>query len=602
VADDDAGPAPVRQAASFPPLQHGSSVGGGPMSAELPAPAAEGDAPELEDDPNQLAWAAVVARVSRPVLPTPHDPATIPLAEAIAASIPPWSWLHDMVGRLYGPRDGAPEGEWRVCTVHDVVHVYAMTLRAAGRVMVVDGVWMACGADNVWDEIPAPAAKAYLDLLAYSVLGADRTLGQRAVDSFVAGLARSTHFAAAPEPTGGAVGADGTLITIEEDVVVRRPVRPSDCARRARVLPWPLSHAAEGRPERFLAFLKDMFTVRDDSGEDEPASYEPVPDRKARIWYLLEWLGATLLGRATEHQSLPVLFGPAGTGKSTLYLIVEGLLGGHHHTAQLDPQSEDMFASAPLAVRPLLIGIPECGAGEWTASAARLAKAAIAGDTVHIRRMRENPTYLRPTAGWMLASNHPIRLMERDEPLFDRMVVLGCTGPKRRGAPGSIPNLHRVIVDAEASQIISLALKAYARMRERGQYTQVPSSGVTLASWRGTDLLSVFCSEVLARGPARVPKAQRVRESELYDKYRNWMTRVGGRQPLSRPEFTEGVIERLSDAGITAYITRSGAVRGFAGVVYTDGAAALTAPLPSEQRRARSRGRRVGQDDDGGDP
>jgi putative DNA primase/helicase len=291
------------------------------------------------------------------------------------------------------------------------------------------------------------------------------------------------------------------FVSIEGGQVVVKKHAPEHRARHR--------HAFDYDPKASTAELRELLeSVFADAAEE---------DRAARIAFLQEHVGGSLVGIAPTYQKCALLLGAGGNGKST---VEEALYRGalpEGTTASLAPQLwAERFQLARLvgATANVVDEIPD---GEILKTG--IFKSAVDGSPVHLEWKNRDPFEARLRCGHVFAANALPATKDLSDGFFRRFVVVRFD---RRfdNVAGCDPHLASRIVARCRPGIVAFALEGAARLQRQGGYTIPPSSLETSTEWRrSSDSVALFVDE-RTRSPS--PGELGEEAAHLYSQYRAW--------------------------------------------------------------------------------
>lgn len=262
----------------------------------------------------------------------------------------------------------------------------------------------------------------------------------------------------------------------------------------------------------------------------------------ARMTAVLEFLGASVLGMAPSMSKAMMLYGPGGTGKSTLIELMTrwckpGAIAG------ITPQTmaDNRFATAALdgAVLNVVDDLPAepiSDAGDW--------KSAITGGRIDVERKGRDRYGIVPTAGHLYAGNRLPVARRANSGFWRRWIVI---------------EYDRVFADtadsrdvlgpmlAEMEQIIAHAVAAFVATGGRGGrgYTRPACHEHVMTQWEHiSDSVAAFVADHVRPPQPGALSMMHPRRSQVYQDYRKWCT-ANGRHPVAAGE----LYRRMEDAG-----------------------------------------------------
>lgn len=323
--------------------------------------------------------------------------------------------------------------------------------------------------------------------------------------------------------------------------VAVEPPHPDHRVRVSRVLPCRWHGVVE--PDDVERACPVLWRVHRDwwghHGDDEA---------RARLSAVLEVLGASVLGFAPVMARALFLFGPGGTGKSTLIdLMTRWCQPGAVCSVTPQDMADNRFAPARLdgAIMNVVDDLPSdaiADAGVW--------KSAITGGRIDIERKGRDGYGIMPNAGHVYAGNRLPAAVKANSGFWRRWLVVEYD----RVFAGT--NGDRPIIDelaAEMPTIMGAAIGAFLATGGAGGqgYTEPGCHADVMATWdRVSDSVTAFSDEHMTT-LVDEPKVQWPKRSQVYKAYRGWCLDVG-RRPVSAHEFTA----RVTDMGVSVAMSR----------------------------------------------
>lgn len=339
-----------------------------------------------------------------------------------------------------------------------------------GEVVYTEGkVWAFNGLtwDAIEDEALKKAAQAYAGMWCKQTRRGKTdtyrkmTLNSGAVSGIVAQakiyLFEGKFFQKAP--VGAAFASK--FVRIDNGMVVAEPLTKDHRVKSDHAATYDLPDCAD-EPPRTMQFLRDLWAGQEDVEE--------------RIRYILEWMGAALLGISVQYKDTPLVVGEKDTGKSVLLSLIASLFPVmSHRSVPLHSMSNEYHRAWLSGGRINFVN--ELPSRELLDSES--AKAILSGDVVNCRRPHENPFEWKPRCGHCFAANE--LPPSRDNALMERLVVLECLNVvphelQDRTLPAQLA--------AEAPQLALLALLSAQNLLKRGYMVRPSSATETSAEWR----------------------------------------------------------------------------------------------------------------------
>lgn len=315
-------------------------------------------------------------------------------------------------------------------------------------------------------------------------------------------------------------------------------------------------------------------TLREHRAEDDQTSalsFDFDPHVTASVWdyalhstlpdeavdFLQEFAGYALT-TDTQFESAVWLYGPPGSGKSTILAGLQTMLGARCGVLGLADIERSSFALTHILGKTLLI------ATEQPASfmqSSHILNALISGESVRVDRKYRDPIDLVTHAKLAWAMNELPRVPDAGNGLFRRVKVIEF--PKLDCDPD--PQIKDAI-KAGGAGILNWALAGLARLRARGRF-DVPASvkEATGEFQQANDVPAEFIRECCIVGPNHQIGAQ-----ALYEQYRVWCENTG-----HKAQSSTSIAQDWKRLGFKKARTRSGNTY--------QGVATATRPLLTEE-------------------
>ena len=252
-------------------------------------------------------------------------------------------------------------------------------------------------------------------------------------------------------------------------------LRPSSPKWRQRVLmDWDWEPKAYA--PRWEETLEQWFQVNPILVEG--FEFDPHDDAIQKRMFLQEFAGACLMGCATSYAKTAILLGGGQNGKSK---FIEALQAAFPPTAwsAINPQSlGDEYRAAMLAGKRINFAadIPST-----KIVSSHVFKAAVTGDVITARQIRQQPFQFKPEAGHVFSANALPGTRDHSAGFWRRFVVIEFAN--RFEGDQLDPHLGDKLA-AEKSAIVAWMVRGAQRLLKNGQYTIPHSSKAHLQAWR----------------------------------------------------------------------------------------------------------------------
>ena len=311
---------------------------------------------------------------------------------------------------------------------------------------------------------------------------------------------------------------------------VLEPFNPEHRAYAEHALPFDYDTSGV-EPVKYIAFLNALF-----QGDD---------DAEQKIMFLQEWMGAMLLGCATDYGVAPFLLGHlAANGKSTFFESISPLVTKAARIA-VPPQKLDNEYSLIRLVHAKLNLVADCSERDIIESAAF--KAVITGDEITGRQIRQEQVTFFPRAAHIFGLNQLPRTWDTTNGFWRRVMIITFNNrflkslkepnPGKRSYPAIIK--FSAQLKEELPQIAAWAIKGGMRLFENnGSYTEPRTHKVALDEWKGmSDVVLSFSSECMRRSSTKT-----ILSSHLYEAFTRWCDRNGHTGKMSNKKFTQKLL------------------------------------------------------------
>lgn len=327
-----------------------------------------------------------------------------------------------------------------------------------------------------------------------------------------------------------------------ELTITAEPPHPRHRVRASRVLPCAWQGVVS--PADVERACPVLWRVHRDwwghHGDDEA---------RARLSAVLEFLGASVLGFAPTMARALFLYGPGGTGKSTLIdLMTRWCQPGAVCSVTPQDMSDNRFAPARLdgAIMNVVDDLPAdaiSDAGVW--------KSAITGGRIDIERKGRDGYGIYPNAGHVYAGNRLPTAVRANSGFWRRWLVVEYDRVFA-GTASEAPIIDQLA--AEMPTIMGAAIGAFLATGGAGGRgcTEPGCHADVMAQWdRVSDSVTAFADEHMVVMPPSSPKNTWPKRAQVYRAYRSWCMDVG-RRPVSAHEFSS----RVKDMGVSVTVSR----------------------------------------------
>jgi len=230
---------------------------------------------------------------------------------------------------------------------------------------------------------------------------------------------------------------------------------------QVHVLPYSYVPEKAAMAPKFFKLLKDAWGG-DVDGDD-------------KVLALQEALCATLFGLGPKMSRAVLLYGEAGSGKSTILKILEGLLPPELVSATSPNQWADKFLPAQMVGKMLNIG------GEMHEKSkidGQIFKQIITGDPITVQHKNQQAFKVSPGCMHWFASNHLPQSDDMSEGFLRRWLIL-VFNLALAEAERNINLAEDILLD-EREAIVAWAVSALGRLAKQNCYTLPRSHGETI--------------------------------------------------------------------------------------------------------------------------
>ncbi len=268
---------------------------------------------------------------------------------------------------------------------------------------------------------------------------------------------------------------------------------------------------------------------------------EAVPDPTMRS-YVQRALGYSLLGDA-DQRSIFLIYGPSGTGKSTLIDTIRSVFGDYGATAASGTFHAKFSPGGPSPDLHSLRGCRFVTTSETSESATfdeDLLKRLSGRDQITSRPLYREPVEWTPECVLWIATNNPPRFNSDDNAIWRRSKLVPFTTIFQGG--GEVTDYARRYLIPEGPGILNWLLEGLQEYLERGLDTPDEVTALAVEQRNESDSVARFLQDRLADGQLQLGQDQRVECQYLYDQYQAWARQVGERGGLGNRRFSNRLL------------------------------------------------------------
>lgn len=314
--------------------------------------------------------------------------------------------------------------------------------------------------------------------------------------------------------------ANGTLV-VDRDApgLIRfKPHDPADLITKIS----PVDYKPKAGCDQFDAFLQRI---------------QPDEDNRR---FLIDWLGYSLTGDATEQQ-LAVLHGAGGNGKGVIIRIATYIAGDYARATPIETflaEASPRNASQPTPERAALPGVRMLTASEPEKNAKLdegFIKLVTGGDMISARDLNKSQFEFMPVFKLTISANHKPRINDQTEGIWRRMnlVPFDVVIPRAEWDLKLDEKLR-----AEASGVLNVLLDGLRRWLVNGLVRSKASEAATAKYREDSDPLGRFLTDCVERSPG-----DRVQSTSLHELFIAW-ARATGAPEWKHTGFTNAMKER----------------------------------------------------------
>lgn len=257
-----------------------------------------------------------------------------------------------------------------------------------------------------------------------------------------------------------------------------------------------------------------------------------LPDPQTRT-YVQRALGYSMLGDA-DQRALFVLYGPSGTGKSTLIETIQHVFGSYGTTAQSGTFRALKGEKTPTNDLHELRGRRFVTSSETAEGAnfdEELLKRLTGRDQVRSRALYQESQEWTPELTLWLATNNPPRFNSDDNAIWSRVKLIPMMNVFLGG--GQVFDYARKVLAPEAAGILNWLLEGLHQFQTEGLGEPPQLLQLTQEHRVNSDSVARFVADKMADG-SYVEGSGQIKVTDMYLGYMDWCRQVGERSLGSR--------------------------------------------------------------------
>lgn len=331
------------------------------------------------------------------------------------------------------------------------------------------------------------------------------------------------------------------FVVVENGVIKLLPHSPEHRA----IYRFEFNYDPLKRPDAWLEFLEQVFTLPTESDLQGKAKEDAVKDRADKIAFLQEHAGASLMGYATKYGVCAVLFGEsASNGKSVYLEVIKSIFPTGSVTSVSPHDWTNRFFLAELAGIRLNV-VDELPAKEIAESESF--KSVVTGGHIMVHRKNGRPFNLVPNSGHIFACNALPGTRDQTDGFWRRFTVI--TFERKFEEKDRIIGLSEKLIETDMAGIAIWAIQGLARLQQGRMYTAPTSSVTAKTAWQlESDQVRQWMNECTVDDGvdvrAKSPHAGRMSARDAYTSYLYWVKVSSHGVGLSQQKFWK----RLSKA------------------------------------------------------
>ncbi len=257
-----------------------------------------------------------------------------------------------------------------------------------------------------------------------------------------------------------------------------------------------------------------------------------LPDPELRA-YVQRALGYSLLGD-TDQRAMFMIYGPSGTGKSTLMETMRAVFGEYGATAAPGAFRERRESAPTNDLHNLRARrfVTTSETAETTSFNEDLLKRLTGRDSITSRELYQRNQEWTPECVLWLATNHPPKFTSDDDAIWRRAKMIPFL--TQFLGVGQVPDMARTFLVPEADGILNWLLEGLTDYLANGLMEPDEVAQAAEDVRRQTDSASRFLEERTIEGVLVPGDTKRIRVVDLYSMYVEWANQCGERKLGSR--------------------------------------------------------------------
>lgn len=273
-----------------------------------------------------------------------------------------------------------------------------------------------------------------------------------------------------------------------------------------------------------------------DAGAAEPVEWlrflHEIWDKDPESIDALQQIFGYLVAGGLEQQAMFLILGPPRSGKGTIGIVLEHLVGRHNSVSPTLSCLASSFGLEPLIDKRVAL-ISDCRLGRRANQSAIVEKLLpySAGDTQLVNRKHKSMQTVRPTARFLFLTNELPGFFDASGALASRFVILKLL----KSYVGREDRTLQARLLKELPGILLWSLDGFDRLQERGRFLQ-PESGQDVSD----DLLEMTSQVAdFVKQKCVIGEDQTVTKKDLFDRYIHWLAmEQGWHTAITMPRFT----------------------------------------------------------------